>query len=72
MSSAFTFIDEATVTKLLSWPLVIQAVDQALRSVGQLTGDVASTDEESKQSVAVQPARTFTRIPSKDGIDLIV
>lgn len=58
--SGILFIDDTAVAKLLSWPLVSHAVEQALRSVCRL-GEAIQTD--SIDSVAQQPVRSFTPIP---------
>lgn len=58
--SSIEFIDDAAVEKLLNWPLVIQAVDQALRSVCPIGEDA---ENRSKVPISQQPARSFTTVP---------
>lgn len=55
-SSNFVHIDENVVQELLDWPLVIHAVDQALRSVV----DTSDTTPETELPKSVLNARTST------------
>lgn len=61
-TSTPVFISEIEIKKYLSWPLVFQAVDRALRSVCEAV-PVTSVH----QPLAVQQARSITRLPDNSG-----
>lgn len=60
-STPLVYIDEATVGELITWPLVIQAVDQALQSVVEDEGKTHDLPN------SVQKARTATIVPDGSG-----
>lgn len=59
MSSNLIHLTESQVKQLLNWPLVYEAVEEALSAI-------TATKANEAQPVANQPARSFTR--SKNGM----
>lgn len=57
MSSNLIHLTESQVKQLLNWPLVYEAVEEALSAI-------TATKSNEAQPVANQPARSFTRSPN--------